>query len=182
MEIIETGFKDLLIIKPVVYSDSRGYFLESFNAEIFRRSGIIFTPVQDNESSSVKGVIRGLHYQLNPYAQVKLIRVVEGKIYDVVLDLRRNSSTYGKCYGLELDSESKSQFLVPRGFAHGFSVISDTAIIQYKVDNVYNHAAERGIAFNDPSLAIDWKTGGYPAVVSDKDMRNPTFENADNNF
>lgn len=182
MEIIETGFKGLVVIKPVVYSDSRGYFFESFNAETFRRAGISFTPVQDNESKSSKGVIRGLHYQLKPYGQAKLIRVVEGVVYDVALDLRRDSTTYGKWYGIELDSEMKNQFFIPEGFAHGFSVLSDIAIIQYKVDNVYNHLAERGIALNDPALAIDWKTGGITPVISDKDKKNPVLEKADNNF
>jgi len=182
MEIIRTKFNGLLLIKPDVYADSRGYFLENFNIETFRKSGIDFHPVQDNESRSLKGVIRGLHYQLRPHDQAKLIRVVEGMIYDVALDLRRDSPTYGKWYGTELDSESKFQLFIPRGFAHGFSVLSDYAVIQYKVDNVYNRLSERGIALNDPDLAIDWKTGKMSTVISEKDMKNPSFNKADNNF
>ncbi len=182
MEIIETGFRGLLVIKPVVYADSRGYFFESFNADTFWQSGISFIPVQDNESKSSKGVIRGLHYQLKPYDQAKLIRVVEGVIFDVALDLRKDSPTYGKWYGIELDSDSKAQFFIPKGFAHGFSVLSDIAIILYKVDNIYNRQAERGISLNDPGLGIDWQIKGNAPVISEKDMKNPVFEKADNNF
>src|SRR5664280_1135105 len=138
MKIIETGFRGLLVAKPVIYTDSRGYFFESFNQTAFQDAGISFSPVQDNESKSVKGVIRGLHYQLNPFPQAKLIRVVSGKIFDVALDIRRDSLTFGKWFGIELDSENKDQLLVPHGFAHGFSVLSDIAIIQYKCDNIYN--------------------------------------------
>jgi dTDP-4-dehydrorhamnose 3,5-epimerase len=182
MEIIETGFKGLLVIKPAVFNDKRGYFFESFNMDIFRDAGISFTPVQDNESKSSKGVIRGLHYQLKPHDQSKLIRVFTGKIYDVALDIRRDSPTFGKWFGIELDSESKNQLFVPKGFAHGFSVLSDTAIIQYKVDNIYNRLSERGIALNDPDLAIDWKTGKMTPVISEKDMNNPPLSQAENNF
>ena len=123
MKIIETGFKDLLLIKPTIYSDKRGYFFESFNQSVFLNAGITFSPVQDNESKSSRGVIRGLHYQLRPFDQTKLIRVVEGKIFDVALDIRKESRTYGKWYGIELDSDTKDQFLIPSGFAHGFSVL-----------------------------------------------------------
>jgi len=182
MEIIRTEFEGLLIIKPTVFSDSRGYFLESYNSETWKKLGILFNPVQDNESKSVKGVIRGLHYQLNPFAQAKLIRVIDGSILDVALDLRGNSPTYGKSFSYELTSESKSQLLIPRGFAHGFSVLSETAVIQYKVDNIYNPAAERGINLLDSSLVIDWKTNLSKAIISDKDRNNPLFANADNNF
>lgn len=182
MEIIKTKFNGLLVIKPDIYADSRGYFLENFNIETFRKSGIYFHPVQDNESKSSRGVIRGLHYQLKPHDQAKLIRVVEGMIYDVALDLRRDSATYGKWYGTELDSETKYQLFIPKGFAHGFSVLSEFAVIQYKVDNVYNKLSERGIALNDPDLAIDWKTDRMTPVISDKDLKNPTFKMADNNF
>jgi dTDP-4-dehydrorhamnose 3,5-epimerase len=182
MEITETGFNGLFVIKPVVYTDTRGYFFESFNIENFRKSGIDFNPVQDNESRSSRGVIRGLHYQLKPHDQAKLIRVVEGLIFDVALDLRRDSPTYGKWYGIELDSGTKNQLFIPRGFAHGFSVLSHFAVIQYKVDNVYNRLSERGIALNDPALAINWKTGETVPVISEKDMKNPPMEKADNNF
>jgi len=182
MKIIETGFKGLLVIKPNVFSDSRGYFFESFNQVDFQNAGINFTPLQDNESKSSKGVIRGLHYQLKPFDQAKLIRVVEGKILDVALDLRKNSRTFGKWYGIELDSETKDQVFIPKGFAHGFSVLSDIAIIQYKCDNVYNPLYERGIALDDPYLDINWKSGSTVPVISEKDLKHPLFKDADNNF
>lgn len=182
MEIIKTGFSGLVVIKPDVFTDRRGYFFESFNNVAFKNAGIDFSPVQDNESRSSRGVIRGLHYQLRPHDQAKLIRVIEGKIYDVALDIRRDSPTYGKWYGIELDSEYKTQLFIPRGFAHGFSVLSDLAVILYKVDNVYNKLSERGIALNDPDLAIDWKLGEFAPVISDKDTNNPLLRNADNNF
>ena len=182
MEIIETGFAGLYVIKPTVYSDQRGYFFESYNQDTYLKAGIQFIPVQDNESKSSKGVIRGLHYQLRPHDQAKLIRVVSGKIFDVALDLRRDKPTYGKWFGVELDSESKHQFFIPTGFAHGFSVLSDIAVIQYKVDNVYNKLAERGIAYNDPELDIDWRTEDCVPVISEKDQKNPPFRKAENNF
>ncbi len=182
MKVIETGFKGLIIIKPAVYADNRGYFFESFNQVAFQNADISFSPVQDNESRSSKGVIRGLHYQLNPFAQAKLIRVVEGRIFDVALDIRKNSLTYGKWYGVELDSENKDQVLIPKGFAHGFSVLSDIAIIQYKCDNVYNPQYERGISSMDPSLDINWKTGSVLPVISEKDLKYPLFKDAYNNF
>ena len=182
MDIIETGFQGLLIIKPDFFSDTRGYFFESYNQETYLKAGINFIPVQDNESRSSIGVIRGLHYQIRPYDQAKLIRVVEGKIYDVALDLRRDLQTYGKWFGIELDSENKHQLFIPKGFAHGFSVLSKTAIIQYKVDSFYNKPAERGIALNDPALNIDWKIGNTGQVISEKDQNNPPFSKAEKNF
>jgi dTDP-4-dehydrorhamnose 3,5-epimerase len=182
MKIVETGFKGLLIIKPTIYNDSRGYFFESFNQSVLKNAGIIFNPVQDNESKSSKGVIRGLHYQLLPFGQTKLIRVVEGKIFDVALDIRKDSVTYGKWFGTELDSETKDQFLIPKGFAHGFSVLSDIAVIQYKCDNIYNPQYERGIALNDPALDINWKLGSVIPVISEKDLKHPFMKDADTNF
>jgi dTDP-4-dehydrorhamnose 3,5-epimerase len=182
MEIIETGFKGLLVVKPAVFNDERGYFFESFNAETFRNAGLNFSPVQDNESRSAKGVIRGLHYQLKPHDQTKLIRVVDGRIFDVALDIRKDSPTYGKWFGIELSSETKIQLLIPKGFAHGFSVLSDIAVIQYKVDNTYNRSSDRGIALNDPDLGIDWKLGKTIPVISEKDLKNPPLHKADNNF
>jgi len=182
MKIIETGFKGLLVIKPTIHSDNRGYFFESFNQAVFQNAGIDFSPVQDNESKSSKGVIRGLHYQLKPFDQAKLIRVIEGRILDVALDIRKDSLTYGKWYCIELDSETKDQVLIPRGFAHGFSVLSDIAIIQYKCDNIYNHLYERGISLNDPALDINWKTGSADPVISEKDLKHPLFKDAENNF
>jgi dTDP-4-dehydrorhamnose 3,5-epimerase len=182
MEIIETGFKGLIVIKPEVYADNRGYFFESFNRDVFHKEGIDFAPVQDNESKSSRGVIRGLHYQLKPHQQAKLVRVVQGKIFDVALDLRRSSPTFGKWYGIELDSDGKSQLFIPGGFAHGFSVLSDIAIIQYKVDNVYDRLSERGIALNDPELKIEWPACGAAPVISEKDLKNPSFREAEYNF
>ncbi len=182
MKIIDTGFKGLVVIKPKLFKDDRGYFFESFNQLVLGNAGITFTPVQDNESKSSKGVIRGLHYQLAPYDQAKLIRVIEGKIFDVALDLRKNSRTFGKWFGIDLDSETKDMVLIPKGFAHGFSVLSDTAIIQYKCDTVYNSQFERGIFLNDPELDINWKTGSTPQVISKKDSDQPLFRNAEYNF
>jgi dTDP-4-dehydrorhamnose 3,5-epimerase len=182
MKIIETGFKGLIVIKPTIYTDSRGYFFESYNQVAFQNAGISFNPVQDNESKSTKGVIRGLHYQLNPFPQSKLIRVALGKIFDVVLDIRKDSLTFGKWFGIELDSEFKDQLLIPSGFAHGFSVLSETAIIQYKCDNVYNAQYERGINVNDPGLDIYWKLGSAAQVISEKDLAQPLMKDAEFNF
>lgn len=182
MKIIETGFEGLVVIQPKVFSDTRGYFFESYKHETFLKAGISFTPVQDNESRSAKGVIRGLHYQLRPLDQAKLIRVVVGKIFDVAVDIRKKSSTYGKWYGIELDSENKTQLFIPKGFAHGFSVLSDIAVIQYKCDNTYNPQYERGIALNDPLLNIDWKLGDENPIISEKDMKHPFLSDAENNF
>lgn len=182
MELEETGFKGLLVIKPAVFTDARGYFFESYNMETFHNAGISFLPVQDNESKSSFGVIRGLHYQLKPYDQAKLIRVLEGKIYDVALDLRRDSLTFGKWFGIELDHITKKQLFIPKGFAHGFSVLSETAVIQYKVDSKYNKLSERGIALNDPALAIDWRLANTQPVISEKDLKNPFYNEAEFNF
>lgn len=182
MKIIETGFKGLVVIKPKIFSDSRGYFYESFNQVELNNAGISFIPVQDNESKSSKGVIRGLHYQLMPYGQAKLIRVIQGKIFDVALDLRNKSRTFGKWFGINLDNESMDQVLIPAGFAHGFSVLSETAVIQYKCDNYYNQKYERGIFINDPYLDINWKTGSTVQVISEKDAKQPLFRDAEYNF
>ena len=182
MKIVETGFKGLTIIKPSVFTDSRGYFFESFNQASVDNSGLSFSPVQDNESKSVKGVIRGLHYQLQPYPQAKLIRVVLGKIFDVALDIRKDSLTFGKWFGIELDSENKDQLFIPHGFAHGFSVLSEIAVIQYKCDSLYNPNFERGINLNDPTLDIYWKLGSTVPIISDKDIAQPLFKDAEFNF
>jgi dTDP-4-dehydrorhamnose 3,5-epimerase len=182
MDIEKTGFEGVLVIKPEIYTDNRGYFYESFSLKKLSDAGIIFNAVQDNESKSSRGVIRGLHYQLKPFDQAKLIRVVSGRIFDVALDLRRNSVTFGKWYGIELDSEKKWQLLIPRGFAHGFSVLSESAVIQYKVDNFYEKNSERGIAYNDPKLSIDWKIDSGNEIVSEKDKKNPLLNDAELNF
>ena len=182
MQIIQTGLPDLLIIKPKIFEDNRGYFFEGYNQNKFRDNGLHYTFVQDNESLSTRGIIRGLHYQLAPYAQAKLIRVIYGKVFDVAVDLRENSSTYGQWYGCELSAENKEQLLVPRGFAHGFSVLSGQAIVFYKCDNFYHPESERGINYRDPSLNIDWKIEPEKAIVSAKDKVLPDFKDADMNF
>jgi dTDP-4-dehydrorhamnose 3,5-epimerase len=182
MKIIETGFKGLVVIKPTIFPDQRGYFFESYNQEILSKAGIEFNPVQDNESRSGRGVIRGLHYQLAPYAQAKLIRVVEGRIFDVALDLRKKSLTFGKWFGIDLDSDAKELVMIPRGFAHGFSVLSEFAVLQYKCDNTYNKQYERGIFVKDPELDINWKTGSVIQTISDKDLKQPLFRDAEYNF
>jgi len=182
MKVFETGFNGLIVIKPTIHTDPRGYFFESYNQQVLKNAGITFNSVQDNESKSSKGVIRGLHYQLEPFGQAKLIRVIEGRIYDVALDLRRDSVTFGKWFGTELDSEKKDQFLIPVGFAHGFSVLSDTAIIQYKCSSVYNPQYERGISLNDPELDINWKLGSATPLISEKDLKQPLMKDAEYNF
>jgi len=182
MKITETSFPGLLIIEPRVFEDSRGYFFESYKKEFYKEGGINTSFIQDNESKSVRGVVRGLHYQLAPYGQAKLVRVVEGRVYDVAVDLRKNSPTFGKWFGLELDGKSKKQLFVPRGFAHGFSVLSETAIFSYKCDNVYNKEAERAVNINDPELGINWMLEDTKPIVSEKDLAAPMFSAAEMNF
>ncbi|MEA1887277.1 MAG: dTDP-4-dehydrorhamnose 3,5-epimerase [Bacteroidota bacterium] len=182
MNLIETGFDGLYIIEPKIFKDKRGYFFESYNQKRLKKNNIIFESLQDNESFSSGNVIRGLHYQLNPMSQAKLIRVIKGYIRDVALDMRKGSPTYGRWKAVDLDSESKHQLFIPRGFAHGFSVLSEEAIILYKCDNYYSPEHERGIAFDDPSLDIDWGIDQDSALVSDKDRNNPPFSKAENNF
>lgn len=182
MEIIQSGFRDLLIIKPDVYGDNRGYFFESYNRKVFKDHGLPFEFIQDNQSRSVYGVVRGLHYQLNPFAQAKLVRVLEGTIYDVVLDIRKGSPDFGKWYGLELSSDNFLQLMIPAGFAHGFSVLSKEAVVLYKTDALYNPASERGILYNDTTLAIDWKIEDKHINVSARDAKNIPFSDAEMNF
>lgn len=182
MPFIETEFKELMIFEPRVFADSRGYFFESFNKQSFTAAGINNEFVQDNESRSQRGVLRGLHYQLNPMAQSKLIRVVEGEVLDVVVDIRVGSPTYGRSFSLLVSAENKKQLFIPRGFAHGFVVLSDTCIFQYKCDNYYSKESEGGIHFNDPQLNIDWGFDVNNAVVSDKDKVLPLFKDCKNNF
>lgn len=182
MTLTETGFEGLTIIEPRVFEDSRGYFMETYNLQKFKDLGITNAWVQDNQSKSSRGVIRGLHYQLNPVAQAKLIRVIEGEIYDIALDLRNGSKTFGKWFGLHISSENKKQFLVPHGFAHGFSVLSETATVLYKCDSLYSPELERGINPTDPSLNIDWMLDESEYILSEKDIANPTFENSEYNF
>jgi dTDP-4-dehydrorhamnose 3,5-epimerase len=182
MEIFQTEMPGLLVLKPRVFEDARGYFFESYHGERYAEAGITNNFIQDNESKSVYGVVRGLHYQIEPLAQTKLVRVVTGKVFDVVVDLRNGSPTFGKWAGFELSSENKNQLLVPKGFAHGFSVLSETVILSYKCDNFYSHEAERAIRFNDPDLGIDWNIPFDRMVVSDKDKIAPWFKDAEMNF
>lgn len=182
MKIIETPIPGLLIIEPRVFADERGYFFESFNKNKFAENGLVSNYVQDNESKSHYGVIRGLHYQLAPYAQTKLIRVVRGTVYDVAVDLREGSPTFGKWYGVIVSASNKRQFYIPKGFAHGFSVLSEYAIFSYKCDDFYNPQAERGVRFDDPALNIDWMLPNELQVISDKDKLLPFLAGADINF
>jgi dTDP-4-dehydrorhamnose 3,5-epimerase len=182
MKIIKTPLPGLLIIEPGVFEDHRGYFFESFHQQRYVESGIDAQFIQDNESKSGRGVVRGLHYQLNPVAQAKLVRVIVGVVYDVALDLRNGSPTFGQWFGLELNETDKKQLFVPRGFAHGFSVLSETAVFSYKCDNMYSREYERAINPFDPKLAIDWQLNESELKVSDKDKVAPLFADADMNF
>jgi len=182
MEIIETPIKDLFIIKPRVFADARGFFFESYNETNYKAAGIDIHFCQDNQSKSSYGVIRGLHYQLLPQSQSKLVSVVQGSVWDVAVDLRKNSPTFGQWYGVELTEENHLQFLIPQGFAHGFSVLSETAVFTYKCDNFYSPKLERGIMYNDLALAIDWKIPAEKAIISDKDTKHPLLKDAELNF
>ncbi len=182
MEIIETGIKDLLVIQPQVFGDARGYFCETYNDKRYRDAGINYNFCQDNLSKSVYGVIRGLHFQLQPASQAKLVSVVVGNVYDVAVDLRKGSPTYGKWFGVELDGDKKTQFMIPQGFAHGFSVLSDIAVFTYKCDNLYTPSLEGGIAFDDPELGIDWKIPADKRIISEKDTKHPLFKDVQTNF
>ena len=182
MKIIKTKIPGLLIIEPSVFSDDRGYFFETYNEERFNSEGINNKFIQDNEAFSSYGVIRGLHYQLAPYSQTKLVRVVKGSVYDVAVDLRKDSPTFKQWVGIELSAENKKQFLVPRGFAHGYSVLEDDTIFVYKCDNLYHKEAERSIHPLDKSLNIDWQVPEDKLIFSAKDLENPTIDNAEYNF
>lgn len=173
MEIITTPIDGLLIIKPKVYEDPRGFFFESYNRDRYREAGIKLDFRQDNFSKSSYGVVRGLHYQLFPRGQAKLVAAVVGTVWDVAVDLRKGSPTFGQWYGVELSAENKTQFLIPQGFAHGFSVLSPNAVFSYKCDDYYSPAHERGIIYNDPTLNIDWKLPVADILVSEKDKTHP---------
>jgi len=175
MKVTETEFTGLLIIEPDVYADSRGYFFESYNFSKMKDNGILTQFVQDNQSKSEYGVVRGLHYQVNPFSQAKLVRVIEGIIFDVAVDLREGSSTFGKSFGIEMSSENNIQLMIPKGCAHGFSVLSKNAIVFYKCDVFYNPSTERGIRYDDPDLCIDWHLKADEIIVSKKDAALPFF-------
>lgn len=182
MPFFTTDIPGLLIFEPKVFEDERGYFFESYNEQVFAAEGIDTRFVQDNQSSSAYGVIRGLHYQLAPYAQTKLVRVLSGSILDVVVDIRKGSPAYGKIFTIELSGANKKQLFIPKGFAHGFSVLSEQAEVMYKCDAFYNKESEAGILYNDAQLAIDWQVPEAAAIVSGKDLQLPSFSDCQNNF
>ncbi|WP_179021459.1 dTDP-4-dehydrorhamnose 3,5-epimerase [Winogradskyella forsetii] len=179
MTVKETKLKGCFIIEPQVFNDKRGYFIESYNQAAFiTEIGVDIKFVQDNESKSSKGVLRGLHYQCGEHAQSKLVRVIKGRVLDVVVDVRKNSPTFGEHVSVELSGENKTQFFVPKGFAHGFLVLEDDTIFSYKCDNLYNKESEAGIMYNDKHLAIDWKFPKEELIISDKDLILPNFKDA----
>ena len=177
LDIEKTDIDGVVIIKPKVYYDDRGYFFESWKWLDYRRQVLDTQWIQENESKSCYGVLRGLHYQKEPFAQAKLVRVVKGQVLDVAVDIRKESPTFGKYVSVILNDENKKQFLIPRGFAHGFVVLSDEVIFQYKVDNVWNKESERGIAWNDLDLNIDWKVPTKDIILSQKDKVHPILKN-----
>lgn len=182
MPFTETTIPGLLIFEPDVFEDDRGYFFESYNEARFNRQGIFVQWVQDNQSSSQGGVIRGLHYQLPPFAQTKLVRVLKGKILDVAVDIRKGSPSYGQSFSIVLSGKNKKQLLIPKGFAHGFSVLSDKAEVLYKCDIAYNKESEAGIIYNDKELNIDWGVPDDMIIVSEKDKLLPSFKDCINTF
>jgi dTDP-4-dehydrorhamnose 3,5-epimerase len=175
MTLEHTAIADLIILNPIVFSDERGYFFEAYNQLKFKELGISINFVQDNQSFSQKGTIRGLHYQNPSFAQTKLVRVLQGEIIDVAVDIRKDSPTYGQHFAIRLSAENQKQLLIPHGFAHGFSVISDTAVVLYKCDQFYNKESEGGIRFDDPALNIDWGMDLKDAIVSEKDKVLPNL-------
>jgi dTDP-4-dehydrorhamnose 3,5-epimerase len=177
MIVTETKLKGCFIIEPTIFNDKRGYFFESYNQSKFNEAlGSNVQFCQDNESFSTKGVLRGLHYQTGKFAQAKLVRVVRGSVLDIAVDIRRESPTFGQHISVELTEDNKKQIFVPRGFAHGFIVLSDTAILSYKCNNLYNKAFEGGIIYNDPTLNIDWQLPEDKFIISEKDVNLPTFD------
>jgi dTDP-4-dehydrorhamnose 3,5-epimerase len=182
MGFVPTELDGVLIYEPKVFKDDRGYFFESYNQKTFDESGLKFNFVQDNQSVSTCGVLRGLHYQLAPHAQTKLLRVIDGSILDVVVDIRKGSRTYKRWLSLELSGENNKQVFMPKGFAHGFIVLSKEAVVAYKCDSFYNKESEAGIRFNDPELNINWGMDTKDIIVSEKDSKLPFFKEAINNF
>ncbi|WML55132.1 dTDP-4-dehydrorhamnose 3,5-epimerase [Neobacillus sp. PS3-12] len=182
MNILDTSIPGVKVIEPKVFGDHRGWFMEIYNDAIFKETGIDLNFVQDNHSfSAVKGTLRGLHYQLHPKSQTKLVRCTRGSIFDVAVDIRKGSPTFGKWFGIELTAENKKQLFIPKGFAHGFITLTDDVEVQYKVDELYAPECDRGIIWNDPSIGIEWPIDMKP-VLSGKDEKAPFLEEADNNF
>ena len=182
MEVIKTNIEGVVIIEPRIFKDDRGYFFESFSQREFEEKVCKTTFVQDNESKSSYGVLRGLHFQKPPFAQSKLVRVVKGAVLDVAVDIRKGSPTFGQYVSVELTGENHRQFFIPRGFAHGFSVLSEEVIFQYKCDNFYSPQSEGAIAWNDPDLNIDWRIPAEKVVLSEKDSKHPRLKDWQNMF
>lgn len=182
MNVIKTDIEGVVVIEPRVFDDARGYFFESYSKHRFDEAVRPVEFVQDNESMSTRGVIRGLHFQRPPFSQSKLVRCVRGAVLDVVVDIRRGSPTYGSHVAVELTGENRRQLFVPRGFAHGFAVLSDEAVFQYKCDNYYHPESEGGISIADNSLGIDWRINPAEAILSDKDLRNPMLRDFESPF
>lgn len=182
MTITTTPIEGLMVLQPRIFEDDRGYFFEAYNADQQKKAGLHYAFLQDNQSFSKYGVIRGLHYQLQPYAQCKLVRVLSGTILDVAVDIRKESASFGKVFSIELSAENKTQLLIPPGFAHGFSVLSETATVLYKCDALYHKESEGGIRYNDTTLNIDWRIPAEQAIISEKDAILPDFGSAKNNF
>ena len=178
MKVIETSINGVYIIEPKIWGDERGYFFESYSQRDFAAQVCDTTFVQDNQSKSCYGVLRGLHYQLPPFSQSKLVRVVSGRVLDVAVDIRKGSPTFGKHVSVELSGENQRQFFIPRGFAHGFVVLSEEAVFQYKCDNFYAPQCEGAIAFDDPTLGIDWKIPAEQLILSEKDLHHPRLADA----
>lgn len=182
MEIITTPIEGLLIIEPKVFHDARGYFVETYNEQRYREAGINAQFVQDNQSCSSFGVVRGLHFQRPPYTQAKLVCCTQGRVLDVAVDLRKDSKTFGQWFSVELTEENHRQFFIPRGFAHGFSVLSEKAVFTYKCDNLYHPEADGGLLLSDPALNIDWQVPVEQRIISDKDTKHPLLKDLDNPF
>ena len=183
MNIVKTDIEGVFIVEPRVFGDARGYFFESYNAREFKeKTGVDVVFVQDNESMSSYGVLRGLHFQNPPYTQSKLVRVVKGRVLDVAVDIRKGSPTYGRHVAVELSEENHRQFFIPKGFAHGFSVLSEKAVFQYKCDEFYAPQSEGALMWNDPDLAIDWRIPGEKVLLSEKDRNHPRLKEFDSPF
>lgn len=182
MNVIKTEFEGLVILEPKVFEDHRGFFMESYNKQVLEANGINYDFIQDNQSKSSFGVLRGLHFQNPPHAQTKLVRALQGRIIDAVVDIRKSSPTYGKSFTIELSAENKRQLLVPKGFAHGFSVLSETAEILYKCDSFYNKESEGGLMYNDPAFNIDWGLSESDIILSEKDKAYNPFINLNSQF